>query len=188
MSAPPTFHAFTTKYEGLALAIVTPVRICAAFDPQNPPTPAPTYLEFRALWDTGATNSLITAQTARTLNLVPTGSGIVNHAGGSDTRPKYLVNMMLPNNVGVVGVQVMECSGVPGGFEAIIGMDIITNGDFSITNCEGKTCMSFRTPSVKEVDYVVEANKLRGSVVSRNAPCPCGSGKKFKRCCGKTTA
>jgi hypothetical protein len=24
--------------------------------------------------------------------------------------------------------------------------------------------------------------------VGRNDPCPCGSGKKFKRCCGRTTA
>jgi preprotein translocase subunit SecA len=23
--------------------------------------------------------------------------------------------------------------------------------------------------------------------VGRNDPCPCGSGKKFKKCCGKTT-
>ena len=27
---------------------------------------------------------------------------------------------------------------------------------------------------------------VRGKgVVSKNAPCPCGSGKKYKRCCGK---
>jgi len=186
VSSPPVFHAFTTKYSGRVRAIVTPVGICAAFDPAKPPTPTPTLHQFQALWDTGATNSFVTSQTAQTLGLVPTGSGLVTHAGGSDMRSKYMVNMILPNNVGVIGVQVMECSGVPGGFEAIIGMDIITNGDFSITNCEGKTCMSFRTPSVKEVDYVVEANKLRGSIVSRNAPCPCGSGKKFKRCHGKT--
>jgi uncharacterized protein YecA (UPF0149 family) len=23
--------------------------------------------------------------------------------------------------------------------------------------------------------------------IGRNEPCPCGSGKKFKHCCGKTT-
>jgi uncharacterized protein YecA (UPF0149 family) len=23
--------------------------------------------------------------------------------------------------------------------------------------------------------------------IGRNEPCPCGSGKKFKQCCGKTT-
>jgi len=24
-----------------------------------------------------------------------------------------------------------------------------------------------------------------GAVIGRNAPCPCGSGKKYKKCCGK---
>jgi hypothetical protein len=27
--------------------------------------------------------------------------------------------------------------------------------------------------------------KYKGPKVSRNAPCPCGSGKKFKKCCGR---
>lgn len=27
--------------------------------------------------------------------------------------------------------------------------------------------------------------KVAVPLVSRNAPCPCGSGQKFKRCCGK---
>ena len=27
--------------------------------------------------------------------------------------------------------------------------------------------------------------KRQGSKVGRNDPCPCGSGKKYKRCCGK---
>jgi len=26
----------------------------------------------------------------------------------------------------------------------------------------------------------------RGGATARNAPCPCGSRKKFKRCCGRT--
>jgi uncharacterized protein YecA (UPF0149 family) len=25
---------------------------------------------------------------------------------------------------------------------------------------------------------------LRGAKVGRNEPCPCGSGKKYKKCCG----
>lgn len=188
MSKPFGFSAFTTKYNGRARAIVTPVKLCAAFDPQNPPAPTPAYLEVQALWDTGATGSSITAETAASLRLVPTGSVVMTHAGGSDTKPTYLVNMILPNNVGAAGVSVSECHGVVGGFGAIIGMDIITTGDFSITNVGGKTCMSFRTPSMQEVDYVVEGNRLRASAVGRNDPCPCGSGRKFKRCCGKTPA
>ena len=27
--------------------------------------------------------------------------------------------------------------------------------------------------------------KKKNTVISKNAPCPCGSGKKYKRCCGK---
>jgi hypothetical protein len=32
-------------------------------------------------------------------------------------------------------------------------MDIIGLGDFSITNFEGRMCMSFRFPSKHEIDY-----------------------------------
>lgn len=35
-------------------------------------------------------------------------------------------------------------------------MDIITYGDFSITNYNGRTTFSFRIPSVNEVDFVSE--------------------------------
>ena len=27
--------------------------------------------------------------------------------------------------------------------------------------------------------------KTQGKLVGRNDPCPCGSGKKYKQCCGK---
>ena len=29
------------------------------------------------------------------------------------------------------------------------------------------------------------ANRVAGQKVGRNDPCPCGSGKKYKHCCGK---
>lgn len=36
----------------------------------------------------------------------------------------------------------------------LIGMDIITTGDFSITNYNEHTTMSFRTPSIQTIDFV----------------------------------
>jgi len=33
-------------------------------------------------------------------------------------------------------------------------------------------------------DRVREASAPRGASVGRNDPCPCGSGRKFKKCCG----
>ena len=44
--------------------------------------------------------------------------------------------------------------------------------------------MSFRTPSMVEIDYVAQHNRVAFGGVSRNDPCPCGSGRKFKVCHG----
>ena len=36
-----------------------------------------------------------------------------------------------------------------------------------------------------EIDALRETQRRRKSKSLRNLPCTCGSGKKFKRCCGK---
>lgn len=38
-------------------------------------------------------------------------------------------------------------------------MDIISYGDFTISNYNGKTIFSFRTPSIIHTDYVKEYNE-----------------------------
>jgi uncharacterized protein YecA (UPF0149 family) len=42
-------------------------------------------------------------------------------------------------------------------------------------------------PCVVAIDRFWKIRRLRGRVpkVGRNAPCPCGSGRKFKLCCGR---
>lgn len=41
----------------------------------------------------------------------------------------------------------------------------------------------------EEIDKIAfeyrEANIVRTEIIGRNDPCPCGSGKKYKKCCGK---
>ena len=44
------------------------------------------------------------------------------------------------------------------GFDVLIGMDIITKGDFAITNPDGTTKFSFRIPSQADIDFVRESN------------------------------
>ncbi len=76
-------------------------------------------------------------------------------------------------------------------FGALIGMDIIGQGDSCITNYNGKTWLTFRMPSLLGVDYVQEHNRALKAAVPPNFPCICGatneSGKpiKFKYCHGK---
>ena len=184
----PIFHAFTTRYNGITNRITTDVKVCKAFDPRQPPTPAFPLHQTTALWDTGATRSVITTSTAQTLLLSPVGSTIVDHAGGRSQSNTYVVNFFLPNNVGAIGVLVSECPNIAGNFGVIIGMDIITQGDLSLTHVNQQTCVSFRIPSISTIDYVAEANRLKAAMTSRigrNDPCPCGSGRKYKKCCGR---
>jgi hypothetical protein len=82
---------------------------------------------------------------------------------------------------------VAEVPQLTGNADILIGMDIITIGDFSITNVDKKTVFTFRFPSIKTIDYVEEVNnlnKLKFAKVGRNDLCPCGSGKKYKFCHG----
>jgi len=145
-------------------------------------------LHTSALWDTGATNSVVTKSTAQNLSLKPISKSWSYHAGGKSLVNVYLVNIYLPNNIVIPNVRVSECDDSAGNFGVIIGMDIITHGDFSITNVNNETTFSFRIPSLKTIDYEVEQKTLAKKVnvkVGRNDPCPCKSGKKFKHCHGK---
>jgi hypothetical protein len=186
------FHAFTVKYTGPADRIITAVSLTAAYDPSNPPIPPPPLHPTSALWDTGASRSCITPTVAKAIALIPTGSVRLTHAGGSELKNSYLVNVYLPNNVLIAGLIVSEFEETAQ-FGVIIGMDVIARGDFSITNFNNQTWASFRFPSIQGIDYVEEANKLQFAGVGRNDPCPCGktdaNGKpvKFKKCHGRVS-
>ena len=83
----------------------------------------------QALWDTGATKSVISAKLAGKLGLVPTGVSQVTHGGGTDNCPTHVVNVtLLPNRLLVAGVTVAESAHLVH-FDVIIGMDIITLGN-----------------------------------------------------------
>lgn len=184
------FQAFTVKANGLANRIVTDIWVCEGFDPAHPPDPLPKLVRTKALWDTGATKSVISAPLAQALGLKPVGATNVNHAGGMSVSPTYLVNFRLPHQVGVAGILVTEFPGAPD-MDAIVGMDVICLGDLALTNVSGQTWMSFRMPSCEAVDFVHDAHRIKFAGASRNDPCPCGSTKpdgsplKFKHCHGK---
>lgn len=188
---PPAFQAFTIKYKGLVDRIITDVKISKAFDPQITPMNQMQLIDFKALWDTGASKSVITQATASTIGLIPVGNAMVSHAGGNSLSNTYLISIFLPNMVGIAGVLVSECPNIAGNFGAIIGMDIIAGGDLSISNFNKQTWMTFRYPSYHTCDYVIEFNRIFCRGIPSFAPCPCGkkdsTGKRLsvKNCHGK---
>jgi len=153
--------SFTTQFNTLARQLISQIEVCEAFTPpsQRFASPLPPGIKketFRAIWDTGATGTVITQKVVDALGLLPTGR--VNIAGiGTDGLPniklgfKYIVNIILPNKVVLVGVTV-SCAYINDA-DVLIGMDIIRQGDFAITNVKGKTCLSFRIPSSETIDF-----------------------------------
>jgi hypothetical protein len=78
---------------------------------------------------------------------VSTASGIIHV-------PTYLIRVVLPNHFEIEEVEAVEFAYTDEDqCDLIIGMDIMTQGDLSITNFEGRTTFSFRIPSLHKVDF-----------------------------------
>ena len=87
------------------------------------------------------------------LDLTPIDRINVSTAGGNRNANVYLVNMYLPNNLVIQRLRVAEGCLMD---ELLIGMDIISKGDFAVTNLDGNTYMSFQFPSTRHIDFVKE--------------------------------
>lgn len=157
--------------------------------------------QYSALWDTGATASVISQRVVDELGLIEVSKRKVFHNGGVDLFPEYLVSVLIGNNVTFAPLTVSR-GNFTGNFDFLIGMDIIGKGDFSVTNFEGNTVFSVRFPSCAEIDFTTEDIAVPETLggfkytpdpiipvinnlpkLGRNDPCHCGSGKKYKRCC-----
>ena len=182
--------SFTVKYNGRATALQTNCGVSKAYDPRFLPGVLPPQLkEYTALWDTGAMGSVIDRTVVQELGLKPTGNAKVYHANGESIVNTYSINIALPNGVTFPALRVTE--GQLNGTTVLIGMDIISQGDFAVTCKEGMTTFSFQIPSTHEFDFVKEEQLKQHTPVikdkepGRNDLCPCGSGKKYKNCHGK---
>lgn len=142
-----------------------------------------------AVWDTGATNSSISGKIVDALGLPTLGVIPVRTANGTNETTEHMIDIGLPNKLVVPNLLVSKGNfGADANYDVLIGMDVITRGDFAVSNFNGKTAFTFRIPSMELIDYVHNPFKIEpitSKKISRNSPCPCGSGKKYKQCCGK---
>lgn len=185
--AHPPHTAFTGTAQGRVTEIVVDISLSLPYQPSVTPPPEPPTHPAKALWDTGATNCAITKAKVDQIGLLPVGKAKVAHADGESIQDVYILNLHLPNKVIIPLVRATECKSTRGNFDFIIGMDIITLGDFALTNVGGITTVSFRVPPHRTIDYVKEIeimNAINAQKPGRNDPCPCGSGKKYKNCHG----
>lgn len=162
-------QAFTVEYNRRANILITVVHIGRAFDHNSVAQPSGPIFTYNAIWDTGATNTVITEKVANDCGLKPIGVTNVETAGGTKRSNVYLVSVGLPNRVGISSLRVTEGI-LNGDVEVLIGMDVIGGGDFAITCSDGKTLFSFRFPSTTRIDFVKEINRERSQKRKKQPP------------------
>jgi hypothetical protein len=162
-------HCLTGTNTGLCNVLISLCEVSQAFDPKiaqsHPPATG-----FNALWDTGATNSVITQKVVDACGLVPISMTQVNGVHGPEVAEVYLISLKLPNQVDFSQLRVTKGKFI--GADVLIGMDIINRGDFAVTNHNGITTFSYRFPSQERIDFCEDAQNLRVAQQMRaqNAP------------------
>ncbi len=154
-------NSFTVTAPTLLKALVTPVQVGPALN--APAWPPPTAVnQYEAIWDTGATASVITEKIISECGLKPISVAKVHGANGEYLTEVYLISLLLPNRVGFNVLRVTK-GRLPGDCDMLVGMDVISQGDFAVTNYGQKTCFSFRCPSLERIDFT-------GTVLEPPAP------------------
>lgn len=112
---------------------------------------------FICIWDTGASTSCITSNIVKKYNLTSTGKSDFFTGGHCKSRSTdvYSIDLMFRddfvfNNLRVLKIEKHDV------FDIIIGMDVISKGDFAVSNLNGKTSFSFRIPSFGTANFLNE--------------------------------
>ena len=182
----PKSASFTVRADGKLPVIMFDVEISpATLTERNYLNP--NRRKCRVMWSTGAPRSQLSRKLIEELNL----EAIVREESNKQ-QLFYSLDVYLPNKVRMAKVEMTEINhALPHpDIECIVGMDIISLGDCSVSHRDGNTFFSFRVPSLGGTDYVEQSNKQKNppsapTMVRRNQMCPCGSGKRYKNCCGR---
>lgn len=136
--------AFTEKFTELKLQLISDVLISARGEEM--------YTQ-RAQWDTGASCSCISRAVIDRLGLAPVSEAIVHTPSGERVMEKYILDIVLKELIVIKDLLVLGAEIGIQGLDMLIGMDVIRQGDFAVSNFDGKTQFSFRVPSLAHIDY-----------------------------------
>ncbi|MCY4523987.1 MAG: retropepsin-like aspartic protease [Halobacteriovoraceae bacterium] len=152
-SLKPLHNAFTRDYKERIGSIKTTCRISNPFTAN--------FYEGQAIWDTGATRTVVSPKLVQKLNLIATGRAEVRGVNSRQVVNKYIIGITLPNKLDT-RLGALE-SDIGDKIDILLGMDVIGIGDFSI--CNGRV-FSFCTPPFIEspIDFVKKADEVNSSI------------------------
>ena len=148
--------ALTVTATGIAHALRSSCTVSRTLDPGDSDPGSPRF-PCRAVWDTGATMSVIDWRVVEECRPPQVTVTEIRTIHGTERMPLHLVTLELPNGIAIPGLRVIAAD--LGDAEVLIGMDVITRGDFALTNADGFTQFSFRTPSQEHIDFVAETDR-----------------------------
>ena len=137
---------FTCKleFDTYARELAIPVSITCKFgncnDFGNPQR------DCKAIFDTGATASMISSDIAEELRLIPYDTATVSGVHGTESSNIYIIDMIFRNGFKIPNISVSEAGG-SAGFDLLIGMDIISRGTMLLSGSQGRTFFYFAFPS-----------------------------------------
>ena len=140
---------YNSKHEHPIDAIVTPVAVCEAVELTADMIIPKIFRTMNCMWDTGATNTLITQAVVDELGLKPYGKCLVSDNTTVEETDTYLVHIGLPTGTTALKVEAMLSHSDD--YDVVIGMDIINGCDFCFTNKDDKSMLSLRHPSVEHI-------------------------------------
>lgn len=101
----PQPMTLTFKSEGRTNQLITPCEIVKPFNPFiNEKHPSPK--QSMALWDTGATNIVISQKVVDELGLIEVSRRRVFHNGGEDIFPEYMASIKIGDAVNFAPIKI----------------------------------------------------------------------------------
>ena len=145
---------YTKHFFERALVLSSTCRISDVYYPRFDEVHPPFTDALEAIWDTGSQVTVISDRVVKQLELRPIGQVWMQHAKGTTLANTYKVNLILPNQIEVPNLFVLD--GEIGDTDVLLGMDVISLGDLCITQPDEKTQLTYQTPSTHKTDYTKE--------------------------------
>ena len=112
-----------------------------------------TAIPIQAAWDTGSTYTCISREFVEKYNLNVLNESSVSTPYGKVKSGEVDTIVILNNDMGFSVNAVIQDYIHEEGVDLLIGMDIISKGDFAISTYDDITCFSFRCPSQGLIDF-----------------------------------
>lgn len=144
-------NAYTKYFDNNTKSVISQCKISDYYDFSSSNKSHPKFKNCSALWDTGAVVSVISEKLSKDLGIMPTGYTQMVHADGTSTVRTCYINLLLPNNIEIQMLPVLQSNLQDTDF--LIGMDVINMCDFAITHKDTNMVFSFDIPSSHLVDY-----------------------------------